>query len=118
MSLAADILRQQSTISPPAPKHAKPRNYIELAEAPKKTRPYFKPKSEMIERPRVKGTSWIASERRWQAYFYDGTKQYFLGKFVNQQRARLAVRLFKLWRTRGMTDIPNKPERRPYNKIA
>ncbi|UXQ84724.1 hypothetical protein [Salmonella phage vB-SeS-01] len=37
-----------------------------------------------------------------------------LGEFSSQARAHMAVKLYKLWRKRGYSEIPHKPSIRLY----
>lgn len=128
MSLATDILKRAEKIAPPKPekKPRAPRNDGTTA-APKrvKTKP---PAPREFGRTRtptptklhrddidhVPGVSFHKSSGGWEAYIRSGKDQIPLGTFNTQDRAIIALRLFKFWRRRGFKDIPNKTSRRLY----
>lgn len=97
MSLATDILNG-TDISPPPPKR-------------KVTYRGYKPR-------KISGVSKIKVGRvtKWRTYLSRDGKTISLGEFDTEARALIAVRLFRFWRKRGFTDIPNKTEKRQYRR--
>lgn len=47
----------------------------------------------------------------WQVTCIDGKKKRTLGTFKTMPRARIAWRLYHLWKRRGFTNIPTGPNR-------
>src|ERR1051325_10175634 len=86
MSLATDILKRAETNLVPTPRQREQTKRGKII-MPKSTR--------------VPGVSWVSTHRKWLAYYYDGSKTMKLGLHDTQERAFLAIRLFKLWRRRG-----------------
>lgn len=109
MSLATDILRQQRDISP-KPARCRNANYIEVAAKPKKPRLHDKTE------PHIPGVCYVAADRRWCAYFYNGERTLRIGTYPSQKRAHIALRLYKFWRKRAHDNIPVGTTKRRYTK--
>lgn len=105
MSLAQDILSGSGrSISPKSPSKPKP-SYLEMAKRKKKP-----------VKQKTPGVSYRKEERKWLVHYYNGNKVIYLGLFYSQERAVLALRLYKLWVKQSYTDIPNKPVMRLYSR--
>lgn len=114
MSLAADILRAAEQLRvKPARKKRLTGHLPAVARPKKKRRPteYKAPKH-----TKIPGVYFFKKTGKWRAYFYDGTKDINIGEHQTQERAFMALRLYKFWRRRSFTDIPNKPELRIYTR--
>ncbi|ELK3997971.1 hypothetical protein VXI66_004484 [Salmonella enterica] len=118
MSLATDILKHAGiNLAPPSSavtkKVTRPK-----AKVKRKPKPRVKPVNEMPDvYPRIPGVhqpKYCAGKGLWRAHSYDGKKVVNLGEFSSQARAHMAVKLYKLWRKRGYSDIPHKPSIRLY----
>lgn len=111
MSLAADILKR----APRTNLVATPHQQTTVARPVKqiKTRAYKKP-VERPDAPHIPGVSWSQGNNRWAAFFYDGSTVIRIGEFETQERAHIALRIYKYWRKLGLKDIPNKPTIRTY----
>lgn len=51
----------------------------------------------------------------WGAFYWD-KKKINIGEFKTQERAFVALRLYKLWKRRSFDNIPNKPSFRTYTR--
>ena len=111
MSLATDILKHKVDLSPPAPFRTV--SYRGVPKPKPKPVPAKKAKSEYKHIPGVVIVE-EAGKIKFRAYYYDGDRTLSLGKFLSQPRAFAALRLYKLWKRRGMDDIPHKPTFRLY----
>lgn len=110
MSLANDILRRAGST-----------NIISSRQQPTTTRPVkalrtraYKKPVVRPDAPHIPGVSWSQGNNRWAAFFYDGSTVIRVGEFETQERAHVALRLYKYWRKLGLKDIPNKPTIRTY----
>jgi hypothetical protein len=126
MSLATDILKRAETIDPPKPiKKVRAPHSNTATPKRKKTKPTMarifgrtrRPPSKDKVMPNVThmpGVSFASRDNGWDAYYYDGQKKIRIGVFPTQARAIIARKIYMLWRKRGFSDIPNKPEKRLY----
>lgn len=95
MSLAGDILRR-AAVSP---------EQYQPSEVMVKTKPAVTPiSSRNLHMARVPGCQRLPSG--WEVTAWDGERAHHLGSFETMPRARIAWRLWQLWRRRGFADIP------------
>ncbi|ENH0169365.1 hypothetical protein ABVQ39_004677 [Salmonella enterica] len=122
MSLATDILKHAGiNLAPPSSavtkKVTRPKEE-DKRKRKRKPKPRVKPANEMPDvYPRIPGVhqpKYCVGKGLWRAHSYDGKKVVNLGEFSSQARAHMAVKLYKLWRKRGYSDIPHKPSIRLY----
>lgn len=104
MSLATDILwhafvthAKHKQKPKPAPVVAKPKQAVTAIS------------NRNLHMARVPGCQRLAWG--WQVTCIDGKKKRTLGTFKTMPRARIAWRLYHLWKRRGFTDIPTGPKR-------
>lgn len=126
MSLATDILKRANAgLSPPSKQTRT--DYLGLAKqqpakrTEKKGPRIRKPKGKTViytapPHEHVKGVSFRSDTNGWDAYFFDGEKTIRIGLFPTQARAAIARKIYLHWRKRGMSDIPNKPDKRLYTR--
>lgn len=114
MSLAADILKAAELIGAKPGRKKRLSGHLPAVARPKKKRrptEYKAPKH-----TKIPGVYFFKKTGKWRAYFYDGTKDINIGEHQTQERAFMALRLYKFWRRRSFADIPNKPELRIYTR--
>lgn len=114
MSLATDILKSMNKPVPlkPAKKPRPPQQERKIKTAAPKQKKAKPRLCEVPEHDHIPGVSFHRGNNGWVAYAYNGERTIGLGVFKTQARAVIALRIFKLWRKRGMTDIPHKPSMR------
>lgn len=96
MSLASDILRRAAV----SPEQCKPSPVVAV-----KQKPAVIPISNRgLHMARVPGCYRV--ECGWRAKAWDGVMEHNLGTFDTFTRARIAWRLWHLWKCRGYDDIP------------
>lgn len=119
MSLATDILKHKANLSPPAPVRAVSYRGVPKLRTDKKTKPepVVKPEPEFKHIPGIQVIT-ESGKTKFRAYYYDGSRTLHIGSYMSQERAFAALRLYKLWKRRGMEGIPNKPSFRLYNRTV
>lgn len=119
MSLATDILKRAERVPPPKPikKPRAPGGAPAVRKKPEKKkakRKYKQRQHKAPEHAHIPGVSFDRRSGGWAAYYYDGVTRHRVGLFARQDRAHIALRLFKFWLKRGFPDVPTKPTRRLY----
>lgn len=119
MSLATDILKRKVDLSPPAPVRAVSYRGVPKLRTDKKPKhtPVVKTEPEFKHIPGIQVIT-ESGKTKFRAYYYDGSLTLHIGNYMSQERAFVALRLYKLWKRRGLEDIPNKPSFRLYNRTV
>lgn len=116
-----NILNPKANLSPPSiirPSYrGVPKTSLKLSGNTRQSVPLEKTEPDTKER-RIPGIQKVkvTGGFKYRAYIQDNGQMRGLGEFQTQERAFLTLRLFKLWRRRGMSDIPNKPSFRLYTR--
>lgn len=102
MSLASDILWHAFVVKGKEPRKQQP------PAKPVKPKPAVTAVSNRgLHLARVPGCQRLA--HGWQVTCMDGKQHHTLGTFQTMPRARIAWRLWHLWKRRGFADIPTGP---------
>lgn len=125
MSLATDILKRAEEIANPppkarrAPRPSEPREFPKTKPPAPRTFARTKPPVKVKHKPtslQIRNVYYHERSGGYEVRVYDGVKLINLGVFGTPSRASIAARIYKYWKRKGMTDIPNKPSIRLYTR--
>lgn len=117
MGLATDILKR--AFREPVNLVATPRQRTQAQRKPGERKP--KKRREPIkytapEHEHIVGISFVTTRNSWAAYCGVGANRVKVGNFPTQARAAIAKKIYEHWMALGLTDIPNKPDKRQWTR--